>query len=80
MAAPVMYNAAPAPNADRAKEEIWMQNMTSSPTDTLLTSPAQVFKLPLLLSVNDQILKFCVFSRISLFGQTTFSFFPGISL
>lgn len=66
MAAPVMYNAAPAPSSDQAKEEIPMANTASSPTDALLTSTAQVFKHPLLLSVKNQIF----FSHISLFGQT----------
>lgn len=47
MAAPVMYNAAPAPSSDQAKEEIQMENTASSPTDALLT--AQVFKHTLLL-------------------------------
>lgn len=49
MAAPVMYNAAPAPSSDQAKEEIPMENTASSPTDALLTSTAQVFKHTLLL-------------------------------
>lgn len=47
MAAPAMYNAAPAPSSDQAKEEIQMENTASSPTDALLT--AQVFKHTLLL-------------------------------
>lgn len=76
MAAPVMYNA--APKSDQAKEEIQMENMASLPTDTLLTSTAQVFKHPLLLSVNknNHILKSITFftqfsfSYISLFGLT----------
>lgn len=76
MAAPVMYNSAPAPNSDQTKEEIQMENMASSPTDALLTSSAQVSEHPLLLSVNNQMLiisffpLFFISFHISLFGQT----------
>lgn len=49
MAAPVMYNAAPAPSSDQSKEEIQMENTAYSPTDALLNSTAQVFKHTLLL-------------------------------
>lgn len=44
VAAPAMYSSAPPPNTDQAREEIKMENTASSPTDTLLTSTAQVLK------------------------------------